>query len=489
MINKIFFQPGNAWAGDPIPFYNEQDKRYYLFYLYDKRETPATAYKTSWALAVSSDLVTWTDMGTVLPPGGYHDCDLCCYTGSVICDHKGTYHLFYTAQNPDNPSFCIDGKPIQYIVHAVSSDLINWEKQPHWTFTAPPDRYEPFDWRDPHVFYDPESREYCMLIAARYRHATFRRGGVTLICRSDDLLTWSAPEPFYSPGTFYTHECPDIFYQDGWWYLLFSTFTERFATHYRMSRTLHGPWLIPDQDTFDARALYAVKTAGTGSRRYCFGWIPTKERNCDFGPWQWGGTLAVHELVQEINGTLHVRFPGTCMDACSEELAYTPPCIIPEKTLTDERSIAFKANGTQYVFWDDLPSKGILTLKLTASSDILDFGLFLHVDDTLEDGYYLRFEPRHNRVVYDFWPRAPLASGQHQLNGDVPFQSGLERWIPGSDILHLHLTLVCCGTIAVIYINNRTAMSVRICKPDKRWGLFATRGSVRAEHICWHSFP
>ena len=487
MRNRFLFQPDDGWAGDPIPFFNEADGKYYLFYLHDRRETPATAYHTSWNLAVSSDLVTWTDMGTVLPPGGYPDLDFCCYTGSVIRGSDGQYHMFYTAQNQENPEYCLDGKPLQYIVHAVSPDLLHWEKHPETAFTSTSELYEPFDWRDPHVFTDPDTGRYGMLLAARRNKGSFRRDGLTLILHSDDLVTWSAPEPFYAPGMFYTHECPDLFYLNGWWYLLFSTFTQRFATHYRMSRTLNGPWLIPDQDTFDARGLYAVKTAGHGSRRFCFGWIPTRKDNSDFGFWQWGGTLAVHELVQNPDGTLGVKPPAEWRSAYTSGMSGMPGDSSRSGAPAPEpQEIALEAEETAYHFREDLPEEGVLTLDLIPSPELLDFGLFLHVDDTLENGYYFRFEPLFSRLVFDYWPRQPLDSEQHRLNGDVPFQSGFERHIPPQEFQRLRLTLVCCGTAMILYINGQTAMSVRICRPQRRWGLFATRGTLRAERIGWH---
>lgn len=488
MINKLFFQPDDGWAGDPIPFFNEEDGRFYLFYLHDQRRTPRTAYKTSWNLAVSSDLVNWEDMGTVLFPGESTDVDLCCYTGSVIRGKDGIYHMFYTAQNPDSPRYCISGKPVQYIVHAVSTDLLHWEKHLESAFTSPAANYEPFDWRDPHVFLDPDTGQYCMLLAARRKNSSFRKGDLTLICRSDDLSAWSAPEPFYSPEMFYTHECPDIFYFNGWWYLLFSTFTQRFATHYRMSRSLNGPWLIPNQDTFDARGLYAVKTAACRNRRFCFGWIPTKENNSDFGHWQWGGTLAVHELIQDQDGALHVKMPEEYLEVCTKEKCLPRPHLVPDGSAADGRNILLSAQETRYLMFTDMPKRGILTLDLLPSEHILDFGLFLHADRSAENGYYFRFDPLHNRVVYDYWPRNPLTSEQHRLNGDIPFQSGFERWLSTSNLSYLHLEVICYETLMVLYVNGKTALSVRIGAPQDYWGFFATRGTLRAQNIMWHKF-
>lgn len=482
MINKLFFQPDNAWAGDPIPFFNDHDGNFYLFYLHDKRLTSETAYNTSWNLAVSKDLVTWEDMGTVLFPGHDADIDLSCYTGSIIRGKDNLYHMFYTAQNPDNTQYCISGKPIQYIIHAVSSDLLKWEKHLETAFTSPTEEYTPFDWRDPHVFIDHTTGEYCMLIATRYKNGAFRKGGVTLICRSSDLVTWSEPHVFYAPSMFYTHECPDIFYMNGWWYLLFSTFTQKFATHYRMSRSLNGPWLIPNQDTLDGRGLYAIKTAASGHRRFCFGWIPTKEGGSDFNAFQWGGTLAIHELSQAPDGSLHVKMPDEFLESCNS------PLLVPSPAISTGCTARLKAEETQYLFYNDMHQYGILTLDLLPSHDTLDFGLFLHVDASLEKGYYFRFEPHYRRVVFDFWPRSLSMHEQHKLNGDVPFQSGFERWISDSDFSKLHLELICHDTIMILYINKKTALSVRIANPSCNWGLFTTRGTLEAEHIQWHSF-
>lgn len=60
----------------------------------------------------------------------------------------------------------------------------------------------------------------------------------------------------------------------------------------------NGPWEIPDDDVFDTRADYAIKTASDGKRRFAFGWIASKYGNTDFGPWEWGGTMNFHEIIQ-----------------------------------------------------------------------------------------------------------------------------------------------------------------------------------------------
>lgn len=92
------------------------------------------------------------------------------------------------------------------------------------------------------------------------------------------------------------------------------------------------------------------------------------------------------------------------------------------------------------------------------------------------------------RVVYDYWPRNPLTSEQHRLNGDIPFQSGFERWLSTSNLSYLHLEVICYETLMVLYVNGKTALSVRIGAPQDYWGFFATRGTLRAQNIMWHKF-
>ena len=45
-----------------------------------------------------------------------------------------------------------------------------------------------------------------------------------------------------------------------WYYLVFSSYADRYQTLYRKSRSLNGPWETPEIDTFDTRAFYAAKT-------------------------------------------------------------------------------------------------------------------------------------------------------------------------------------------------------------------------------------
>ena len=102
-----------------------------------------------------------------------------------------------------------------------------------------------------------------------------------------------------------------------WYYLVYSNYTDGFCTYYRMSRSLKGPWLRPEVDTFDGRAFYAAKTGFDGVNHYVYGWNPTRGEDTwkfdpeedygrDYQTWNWGGSIVVHKIIQHEDGSLGV---------------------------------------------------------------------------------------------------------------------------------------------------------------------------------------
>ena len=80
-----------------------------------------------------------------------------------------------------------------------------------------------------------------MLLAAREKSGPSNRRGCIALMTSPDLLEWQVKPPFWSPRLYYTHECPDLFRWGKYWVLVYSTFSERHITHYRLSESLAGP--------------------------------------------------------------------------------------------------------------------------------------------------------------------------------------------------------------------------------------------------------
>lgn len=488
-MSNIFYKPQDGYVGDVIPYY--EDGTYYLFFLKDPRKTGRIADMTSWDLISTRDFVHYTEHGVALPAGKVADPDNCCYTGSVFKAGKSDYHIFYTAHNNYNPDYMKDGKPVQTIMHATSPDLIHWEKHSD-RFGSDGVQYDFFDWRDPFVYYNEEENCYNMLLCARKAAGSFRRNGCVLKCRSKDLWKWEIGEPLYQPDAYMAHECPDLFCINGWWYLVYSTFTERFATHYRMSRSIEGPWTSRWIDTWDARAFYAAKTAGDDHKRYAFGWIPSREGRVDSGHYEWAGNLCVHELKQTDDGTLLVKMPDSVAAAFSQQSV--PEMISPCAEVRREGA-DIRLNGEEKPVWavfENLPKQCMIEAEISFDQPPRGFGVGLNLSMDLDDGYYYRFEPGYNRLVMDRWPRAPLSDRceqQHYLGGDIPFQVELERPMRFGEISSVRIRVLIEDDIAVVYANDTTALCSRVYNllNNRRWGFFAADGCVTVKGVRLHT--
>lgn len=465
-MQEFFFRPAGAWAGDFIPFF--KDGRFRLFYLHDWRDREKHGEGTSWFQVSTQDFIDFEQHGEMLQRGTKEEQDLYVFTGSVI-EGEGSYHIFYTGHNP---YFRERGKPEQGVMHAISQDLLRWEKVPEDTFYARTDIYEPHDWRDPFVFWNEQEGRYWMLLAARLKHGPSRRRGCTALCSSKDLKNWEPLNPFWSPSLYYTHECPDLFKMGNWHYLVYSTFTERCVTHYRMSRSLTGPWLAPENDSFDGRAFYAAKTYSDGSRRYVFGWNPTREGERDYQAWQWGGNLVVHQVVQQEDGTISVKVPETVDRAFTHD---TPVEFTPRigNWVMSETSLAVSApDSFACAVAQTMPRRCKIAGRITFDEDTRSCGLTIRTSEDLENAYYVRLEPRRNRLVFDSWPR----------KGDNPFMVELERpleLLPGRPC---ELKVFVDDTICEVYANDKVAMSSRLYDlKEGRWGFFVSEGAARLD--------
>ncbi|MCL4505310.1 MAG: GH32 C-terminal domain-containing protein [Chloroflexi bacterium] len=467
---NLFYKPHDAWAADFIPFYHAGI--YHLFYLQDWRNSTQHGEGTPWYQVSTRDFVSFTEHGEMLPRGTHEEQDLYVFTGSVA-EGPGRYHIFYTGHNP---CFRKADRPEQGVMHAVSDDLLNWRKLPEETFYAPPEDYEMHDWRDPYIFWNDQAGEYWMLLAARRKDGPSRRRGCTALCSSTDLQHWQVREPFYSPGLYYTHECPDLFRIGEWWYLVFSEFSERLVTRYRMARSIHGPWLTPDDDQFDGRAFYAAKTAGDGQKRYLFGWNPTREGETDHGSWQWGGNLVVHELVQQADGTLGVRLPESVNRAFG---VLKPARLLPAigSCHEDGHGVRLDAQGTfACASGGEMPERCKISVTLAFDGNPRAGGIMLHAGDDWEQAYYIRIEPTHNRLVFDMWPRP----------GDKPYMPELERPLRVTAGSPIRLTVLVDGTLCETYVNDRIAMSTRCYDLQRgQWGVFAEDACVTCTDIGW----
>ncbi|KHK95395.1 glycoside hydrolase [Microbacterium mangrovi] len=463
----VFFEPPGGRVGDVIPAVHEGV--FHLWYLHEQRSDAGCGMP--WHLVTTNDFVTFTDHGEAVPSGGPDAEDFNVYTGSVVQGPDATWHLFSTAQNPARRG--ADGRPVQLVAHATSESPHGpWRKLPEWTFGAPAG-YETGDWRDPFVFHDGE--KWRMLVAARHSDGPDRRRGTVAQLVSDDLFAWRPIEPLWDPRRFVAHECPDVFEWDGWWYLVYSEFTDTFCTRYRMARSLEGPWIAPDDDAIDTRAFYAAKTVARDGRRFFVGWIADRE-NDDDGAWQWAGTMAVLEATQRADGTLAFGLPAELVASFDEPV----PAGMPDLPLALAAPDAFRA----IVGTADLPEAWYARAEIRIADRTAAVGLLLRADADGGRSGIVQLEPRRGRVLFDRWPRTVTGGEQWQISGDVPFE--FDRPVRLDAGPHI-VEIVTDGELVVVVVDGQVSLSTRFhARAGARFGFFVSDGEASLESLIVH---
>lgn len=272
--------------------------------------------------AVSRDLREWTVLPRPLPdsaPGAPDD--LAQWTGSVVRDTAGGWHLFYTGLSTR------DGGAAQRILVAGSPDLLDWQRD-GMVLEADPRWYEKLGpagdehWRDPYVVRDAGTGRWHMLVTARVHSGPSDARGAVGHLSSPDLRDWTAHEPVYGPGDFRQLEVTQLLHLGGRWRVLFSAgpgdhSAARVAradhrpeggTHYLSCEEPFGRYRL-DRDPFlvgdPASRHYAGRMLEHGGRWWFFAWL----ENDDAG--RFVGELSDPMPVElDRDGSPQVRLPA-----------------------------------------------------------------------------------------------------------------------------------------------------------------------------------
>jgi len=288
-VSPINYRPPAGNFGDPIPFFWKG--QYHVFYLRGGQP------RCTWEHIVSTDLIHWRELPAALkpsgPPDGFDGGNMA--TGSVI-EKDGIFHIFYCGQNLKNP------RGYESVLHATSPDLIHWTKHPE-------DRIDPDgihysnkpvrDFRDSYVFWQPEERQYWMVVVADALKSPtpLKNSGLALLV-SSDLKKWRQLDPLDGPR----QDCPDLFKIGDTWYLLG-------ADSYMWSKNRRGPFFAPPIDNhIDSPCVRAAKRMFDGKRHVWVGWIWEHDPPCDAGGGTWGGTQCLpREIYSGSGGQLYCR--------------------------------------------------------------------------------------------------------------------------------------------------------------------------------------
>jgi len=223
-------------------------------------------FNVSQGHAVSTDLVNWEHLGTTFAPseGPAFD-DMATWTGCVLQDPEGLWHLFYTGCGSAEQGL------YQRLGHATSRDMHSWERVGDGLILdligPNADAYERDHaigtWhnramRDPWVIKDPEGEGWLMYFTARVpSEGQPSVGGAVGFATSPDLYNWTLQKPAFS-GVFGEFEVPQVFQLGAIWYCLFCTkdihwsaaraaetgLTPVKGSHYLMADSPHGPWRV-----------------------------------------------------------------------------------------------------------------------------------------------------------------------------------------------------------------------------------------------------
>ena len=449
---QLYYQPDGIWVGDIMPY--GKDGSFYVYHQRDTRNPGPFGEPFGWALATTKDFVTYKDYGESLKRGTDEEADQFIYAGSVF-EAQGCFHAFYTGYNRE---FLKAGKTSQTLLHATSQDGINWEKSKEALEIPPQSGYDRRNWRDPFVLWDEERQEYLLILGARKGEDKRKQTGRLVSFTSKDLEKWEFQGDFWSPGICTMFEMPEIFKMGDWWYLVFSEYSDGNKIHYRMSKSLYGPWIAPKDDSFDGRAYYAGRTAFDGKRRVLFGWVPTRDGDDDKNSYLWGGTFVPHEVFQREDGTLGVKPLDSVMEAFSGWKDLFNPCM---------KTIDIKQES---VLCEEAGVLTALETYLTFEEGTREISIKFYEDLETGVSYEYRFYVEENRIVFNKCPNYPW----YQC-----FNIGLERPIALNAGEEYHIQLIVDNDIATLYVNG-TALNVRLCdRPGNALSITVMNGAIK----------
>lgn len=466
-----FYKPTGGETGDPMPFYNEADKTFYVFYLLEEHQ----GQRGGIYLTKTKNFATFTTVAqSVILVGDQNTRDQAIGTGSCI-KKDNTYHFFYTGFSG---AF---GDYTQVAVKATSTDLQNWTKKLNPVTAQAPDGFYRGEFRDPCVYFDDTRNKYVLAIGSM-------KNGKAAVVRfqSDNLNDWEQieaitatssenPQAFEIQTDSDIPECPDIFKMGSKWYMVFSRINRDVhrKTYYRVADNPNGPWRkCNGHETFDGLWLYAAKTVSDGANRYVSGWASSGQKavpNNMGAELDWGGMLITHKLVQQADGKLYPQIPDAVNAKFSKPVEY--------KDIKRDGNLSgsgdnFTINNGKVIFNRTISSVKI-EMKIDATQATKNFGIAFAAYENQEDAYKLTFDLAGNNTY-----NCP-ALFMYQRGKEYNFTPLV---VPQNKIFDVKIIIE--KSLCVMYINDNVAFTNRITNLNQNpWMLFADEGTVKFSEI------
>ena len=442
------FQPEGRLFGDPIPFYHEGI--HHVFYLRG----------WGWQHLASRDLVTWKQ----LPGTGITGA-----TGSIV-NKDGLFYLFYSGNAANTRAVCL----------ATSRDLVTWtnsEQNPLLRLDrdVPDDVYDTSkDWRDPHVFWNPEEQKWWMAVAAMERtNGAYGPAGAVACATSADLLHWTVErKPMLLDRDSNAGECPDVFPFGAGWALIYYPDASRI----RLADSPRGPWRRPKNDAPSGLYFNAGKTEFDGKRHIWHGYMARLAK--DYDSHQPQGVMALpRELYLDAAGNPAVRLVPEIVAACSQDatggaggMVFTP--LLKSSVRATVDSVVMEAGPGDHALalWQNAPEDFFLSTDVTLDEGC-QLTLYFRSNSKVDDSYILRIDALNSEVSFHHW------KGWNRMS---PMNArALE--IPKNQSFKLHVMLH--GDVFEAFLDDRIAMSSRVQLPKGSLAISARDGRAELKNL------
>ncbi len=484
-MRLLGFRPEDSeGAGDAMPFYH--DGVWHVFFL----KTPKGAWgvierqKNTLAHIASRDLVNWEILPDAIrkgPPGSVDGDGI--WTGSAI-EHEGRFHFYYTGNR------IAGGSSFQRICLATSDDLVTWTKNPDNPVIEPiAERYETVDWRDPFVFRDEREGCFRMLIATREKEGPVHRRGCIAELRSRDLESWEWVESNWTRRITHCPECPETFYLGDYAYLVFSRYSERAQTLYRVARSMDGPWESRAHEAIDGRRFYAAKSASDGNRRVTFAWAHDKMNHDPDSTWEWGGRFASpRELVSQPGGTLTTRLVPEVAAAYDTDVGFGLEGAWGNWERDGSTVRAEAHSGYAYATLQVSRQELMLETEIELQGATDSAGILVEAAPDMESGYFVEVSGSRGSVALCRWPVAKDPTWQ-QMSGDrrepdidTPLVQHRIPVLPGNG--RIPVRLIRCGEMLECFVADQVALTYRIYeRTGTMLGLYVQEGEATFRNL------
>lgn len=278
--------------GEPMnwdPWILKDENVYRLFYLRGLEGQTPWWIVSKLCGAISTDLIHWQDIGTILEPEPANDWE----SGRIFagCTYKedGIYYLFYSAAGKEGIHLKTEA-----IGLATSRDGLHFTRYSN-NYLLKPDDDDPwygiwdwtahFHWRDPYIFKDDTGKYYMFICASAKAPGNFQ--GCVGLAVADKI---TGPYKILPPAVqvpidtaedwpYYHLERPQVIYKGGKYHLFFSCFkmymnprwlqkvnskrVTNSSLYWYVSDTVEGPYKPINDDDFIVRGSETTGIYGT----------------------------------------------------------------------------------------------------------------------------------------------------------------------------------------------------------------------------------